>query len=578
MRGLSTAASLRHARHQASLAKSGRRMIDGVQSQKRLLLAYAESSTELVKPLRRAFEAAGFLVDISSDAQPLPGGAIDAANAVVVCWTPAAVASDGVNLCAARAKKTRKLFPVLLAPCSPPAHLGGRFGADLSGWRGDPGDKEFLLLVEALQGRLSGRWFASPFWRSRYFSLGGAGAAALGAVAVITNFGDLRQTVEGFTNPGASEQQVRATEAKVDEVLVLLKQKSPAPLDPTTEAALRESIAALLSAQDGASERAAAKLESGDIDGALKDLHAMAEEGERAARSLAEAHRQIGALAYATDTFTALAAYERASQLAPDDFTTRGLLGQLYLRTGQLDEAEVAYRYIFDYAIEDEAARAAAAGSIGVVAMTRDDHRKAEQYFNYALNINRAIGNKAGEANDLTDLGSVAVARGEYAKARTLYTQALALQKQFGAPVAEAVTVNRIGRLDLAQGRLDAAEASFNRALTAYRTHEDVEGQSAALASLGDVARARKRTAEAERLYRQSLELARNFGVREGEAGVLVSLGEMALERGDRTAAIDDFRNARDLFRAIGLTPDVDDMDARLKAAGATPSPEGAEN
>ncbi len=553
-------------------------MTNGAQSQKRLLLAYAEGSSELMKPLRRAFEAAGFQVDISSDAQPLSAEAIDAANAVVVCWTPAAVASDGVNLRAARARKTRKLFPVLLAPCSPPANLGGRFATDLSGWHGDPGDKEFLALVEALQGRLSGRMFASPIWRSRYFSIGGAGAAALGAVAIIANFGDLRQTVEGFTNPAASEQQVRMTEAKVDEVLVLLKQKSPAPLDATTEAALRESIASLLSAQDGASERAAAKLEVGDIDGALRDLHAMAEEGERAARSLAEAHRQIGALAFATDTFTALSAYERASQLAPDDLATRGLLGHLYLRTGQLDEAEVAYRYIFDNAIQDEAQRAAAAGSIGVVAMTRDDHRKAEQYFNYALNINRAIGNKAGEANDLTDLGSVAMARDEYAKARTLYSQALALQKQFGDQVAKAVTINRIGHLDLKQGRLDAAQASFDQALKIYRTHEDVEGQSAALASLGDLARARKRTADADRFYRQSLELAREFGVREGEAGVLVSLGEMALERGDRTAAIDDFRDARDLFREIGLTPDVDDMDARLKAAGATASPEGAEN
>jgi tetratricopeptide (TPR) repeat protein len=140
------------------------------------------------------------------------------------------------------------------------------------------------------------------------------------------------------------------------------------------------------------------------------------------------------------------------------------------------------------------------------------------------------------------------------------------------------VTINRIGHLDLRQGRLDAAEASFDQALKMYREHGDVEGQSAALASLGDLARARKRTADADRFYRQGLELAQAFGVREGEAGILVSLGEMALERGDATAAIDDFRDARDLFREIGLTPDVDDMDARLKAAGATSSPEGAEN
>ena len=102
-----------------------------------------------------------------------------------MCWTPAAVASDVVNLQAARAQKARKLAPILLAPCTPPGNLGGRFRlADLSGWRGDPTDKEFIALIHALHGKLSRRLFSSGLWRSPYLSWGGAGAAALGAVAL----------------------------------------------------------------------------------------------------------------------------------------------------------------------------------------------------------------------------------------------------------------------------------------------------------------------------------------------------------------------------------------------------------
>lgn len=123
------------------------------ESKRRLLLAYADSSADLVAPLRRGFEAAGFTTQTAPVDQAEAAAAIDAAGAVIVCWTPAAVASDVVNLQAARAQKARKLAPILLAPCSPPANLGGRFRlADLSGWRGDPTDKEFIALIHALHG------------------------------------------------------------------------------------------------------------------------------------------------------------------------------------------------------------------------------------------------------------------------------------------------------------------------------------------------------------------------------------------------------------------------------------------
>ena len=69
---------------------------------RKLLLAYAESSRDLAAPLQKAFEAAGFDVASCTDARPTGPEATDGAVAVVVCWTPAAVASDVVNLQAAR--------------------------------------------------------------------------------------------------------------------------------------------------------------------------------------------------------------------------------------------------------------------------------------------------------------------------------------------------------------------------------------------------------------------------------------------------------------------------------------------
>ena len=134
-------------------------------SSNRLLVAYAKSSAELVAPLMAALRAAGF---DAQDALAHDDQAIDSSRAMIVCWTPAAVASDIVNLQATRARKARKLVPILLAPSTPPSDLGGRFGlSDLTSWRGDPSDPQFLRLVHLIHARLSGRMLSGEFWRSR---------------------------------------------------------------------------------------------------------------------------------------------------------------------------------------------------------------------------------------------------------------------------------------------------------------------------------------------------------------------------------------------------------------------------
>jgi hypothetical protein len=130
-------------------------------SSRRLLLAYAEASRDLALPLARALEAAGFEVEPVTG--PLTEAAAAAARTVLVCWTPAAAASDTVTLMAARARKAGKLASVLLAPCTPPASLGGRsLLADLSGWHGDASERDFIVLVQAIHARQANRFLAAP--------------------------------------------------------------------------------------------------------------------------------------------------------------------------------------------------------------------------------------------------------------------------------------------------------------------------------------------------------------------------------------------------------------------------------
>lgn len=553
-----------------------------VASSRRLLLAFAGSSAELVRPLHRAFEAAGFEVETAPDDKPAMDHAIDRAHAVIVCWTPAAVASDGVNLQAARAQKARKLVPILLAPCSPPGNLGGQFRAsDLSGWRGDPTDKEFREVVQALHGRLSGgalgSLFSANIFRSRYFTWGSAGAAALGAVAIITNFGDLRQTIDGFTNPGASEKALIATDAKVEEVLTLLKQKSPQPLSADAEAALRESIERLLSAQSGARGSAAEKLAAGDFDGALADLQAAADEGEKAAQALAETWKEIGALSFATDTQASIRAYTRATELAPQDADARNLLGSLYLRTGDYEEALRALEEV-SWFEEDEAKRAVALGNLGVVALAKGDDKEAERLFRESLEINQRLDNKDGQAADLADLSDVVRAQGNPARANEMLQRALKLYSETGNLNGQSNVHGRLGGGALQRGQMAAALKSYTTAANLAEESGDTGSTIYAQLGLGDVSAATNKFKEAGEHYQIALDLSRSIDARKTEAEALSGLGDIARQQNNKTAAIEHYRSAMQFYAFIGDEKRVVELLEQMDALGATPSPEGPEN
>lgn len=548
------------------------------ESGKRLLLAYAESSGDLVKPLWRAFEAAGFRIEIAPDNKPPANDAIDSAHAVVVCWTPAAVASDVVNLQAARAQKARKLAPILLAPCTPPGSLGGRFRlADLSSWRGDATDKEFITLVQVLHGKLSGRLFSSGFWRSPYLSWGGVGAVTLGAVALIANFGDLRQTVDGFVNPGASEAALNETDAKVTEVLDLLKGKNGLPLEAGTEAALRESVVRLLSAQSGARREAAKKLQEGDIEGALESLGALASEGEQAAQDLAETYKEMGALAFANRTFDAIASYERATQLAPLDPDARFALAYLYTRTGNFVEAEKAFEFI-RMNTDDRVLEATAMGNLGNLALQRSDYKQARFWLNQALELDIELGQIAGQADDLGDLGDIELAEGNVRKGMEFYNRAYQLQIQAGNQEGQAIALLRLGGAALDRGSYADAKTSFETARAIGQRIQTLEHEAAALGGLGDIERNQGRDAAAKALYEQALGIAQSISASGVEAPMHENLGDIAMRAGDKTRAINHFRTARDLYRGMQKSDDTSAIEQKLKDAGATPSPDGPEN
>jgi serine/threonine-protein kinase len=83
--------------------------------------------------------------------------ALREAKAVIVCWSPASVASENVRSEARVAREDGRLIQVFLKPCSPPLFFGERQGVDLSAWRGKADDARIAKVVECVRGVAAGK-------------------------------------------------------------------------------------------------------------------------------------------------------------------------------------------------------------------------------------------------------------------------------------------------------------------------------------------------------------------------------------------------------------------------------------
>src|SRR3954454_6658561 len=79
------------------------------------------------------------------------------AKAVVVCWSPDAVASENVRSEARVAREDGRLIQVFMKPCSPPLFFGERQGVDLSKWRGSAHDPRIAKIVESVRDVAAGK-------------------------------------------------------------------------------------------------------------------------------------------------------------------------------------------------------------------------------------------------------------------------------------------------------------------------------------------------------------------------------------------------------------------------------------
>src|SRR3954454_6017463 len=108
---------------------------------------------KLVAALREAGLDAWWDEDIAPSApwEATIEKALAEAKAVIVCWSPDAVASENVRSEARVAREDGRLIQVFVKPCTPPLFFGERQGIDLSSWRGKADDPRIANLIDNIR-------------------------------------------------------------------------------------------------------------------------------------------------------------------------------------------------------------------------------------------------------------------------------------------------------------------------------------------------------------------------------------------------------------------------------------------
>jgi len=244
----------------------------GTTARQTVFLSYARADQQQAAQLAKALEANGF--DVWWDAL-IEGGAafartietaLDDADAVVVAWSRASVASDWVLDEASRGRDERKLVPVSLDGTEPPLGFRQYQSVDISRWQGAADSRELAVLARAIRAaagpdvvsrrprlprvgtvRTSRRGVLSAAagvalagaaglyaWKAGY--LGARRAASANSVAVLPFVNLSGDPDEDYFSDGLSEE-LRATLARNLELQVMAQASSARFRDRNEDAA-----------------------------------------------------------------------------------------------------------------------------------------------------------------------------------------------------------------------------------------------------------------------------------------------------------------------------------------------------
>ena len=416
-----------------------------------------------------------------------------------------------------------------------------------------------------------------------------------------------------------SEQQRRISESELakvrsDQEAVLAQLAAKDGEYRASLAAYREGLTGLLTESSPEIASALGRYSEGDAS-ALDDLQAVVRLIRRvraagvAARDAIDQRGVAQTWMDAKDkgqktTAQALAAWQEAAQIDPNDVWQWIFISRLQAEAGNLVEARAAAETSLKLAREllvsspfsEEAKRdvGAGLGELGDVAVAQGRLADAATAYEESLALNRALlainPTNADAQSDvslnLMQLGDVQMGQGRLIDAAIAYGQSLVIDRALlvnnpaSADAKRSVSVGllKIGEVETARGHLDEAASAYTQSLALSRALLAINSSSAEakrdvsveLKKLGDLAVAQNRLADAAAFYRESLTLDRtlfainptNAEAKRDVALDLQRIGDVAIGQGRLADAAKAWKESMALVRAL-LASDPSAANAR---------------
>jgi protein O-GlcNAc transferase len=321
--------------------------------------------------------------------------------------------------------------------------------------------------------------------------------AIVNAEAVSDAIAGLRKELDG---KDLREQEYQDQIKALTETVQALAKQQDAP-------GVKEALAALAQGRTEAAKAIFAKTVEKAAEGAA---------GAAANREAAEAARHLGALAFLDNTEEALRWYRRAVELDPANTDGWNQLGHVYRRTGQLDQAEAAYRKVITLgeANGDMKAIAMGTGDLGLIYRTRGEFDRAEEMHRKALAIDEKLSRQEGMARGYGNLGVIYQTRGELDRAEEMHKKALGIEEKLGRQEGMAAQYGNLGLIYQTRGELDRAEEMHEKALAIEEKLGRQEGMAAQYGNLGLIYRRRGELDRAEPMHKKALASRRSSAAR----------------------------------------------------------------
>jgi protein O-GlcNAc transferase len=306
-------------------------------------------------------------------------------------------------------------------------------------------------------------------------------------------------------------------------------------------------------------------LEKGDLNLAKQRFEETAKQGEQNIKQVtnqleqenkqtAEAYRNLGALAFLDDTQQALQAYQRATQLDPDNADSWNYLGLLLQRIGELDQAIAAYQKVLGLGEkqQDQEKIAWAYGNLGIVYKTRGELEKAIEFFEKILKTHEELGLKKDVARDYDNLGIIYKTRGEFKKAIEFHNKALEINQNLDSKEGMAINYGNLGNVYYSRREFEKAIEFHNKALEINQNLGRKEGMAINYGNLGSAYGIRGELEKSIEFYNKALEIDQSMGNKQGIAEDFANLGSVYKIKGNKNEAKRYWKMSLELYKYIG--------------------------